>query len=103
MTIRSLQVKLESGARTRSPSLTFCTPADDGWKRGAQCIEAICEQQVARVDRGKFDADEDLVRAGSFGLANVDILKSLGRVAVSCELNSAHIDLSYDVLSTPRF
>ena len=44
MTIRSLQVKLEGGARTRSP--TFSTPrpysqhladpfiADDGWKRG---------------------------------------------------------------------
>jgi hypothetical protein len=35
-----------------------------------------------------------LVRAGSFGRGNGDILKSPDRVAVSRELNSAHIDLS---------
>ena len=72
---------------------TFIT--DDGWKRGVQCIDAPCEQEVARVEGGKLDADEDLVWAGSVGGRNVDVLKTLERVAISCELNSAHIDISF--------
>src|SRR5580704_8220940 len=100
MTIRSLQVKLEGGARTRSP--TFSTPrpysqhladpfiADDGWKRGAECVDALCDHEVVRVDGGILDADQDLVWAGSVGLGNVDALKTVDRVAKSCELNSAH-------------
>ena len=72
--------------------------ADHGWKRGAQCIDAPCEQEVARVDRRKLDADEHLIRAGSFGLRNVDILKTLYRVAISRELNSARIDVSVFIL-----
>jgi hypothetical protein len=96
MTIRSLQVKLESGARTRSPTLTLSTfIADDGWKRGAECVDALCDHEVVRVDGGKLDADEDLVGTGSIGLGNVDILKTIDRVAKSCELNSAHIDVSF--------
>src|ERR1700745_1231057 len=62
MTIRSLQVKLESGARTRSPTLTLSTPGP-----------------TARTRPG-------LVGAGSVGLGNVDILKTVDRVAKSCEL-----------------
>src|SRR5258708_5140308 len=54
MTIGSLQVKLEGGARTRSPSLTLSHSrpygqhpadpfiADDGGKRGAECVDAVC-------------------------------------------------------------
>jgi hypothetical protein len=45
-----------------------------------------------RVDGGKLDADKDLVGAGSVGLGNVNVLKTVDRVAKSCELNSAHID-----------
>lgn len=48
----------------------------------------------SRVDGGKLDADEDLVGAGSVGLGNVDILKTLDRVAKKCELKSTHIDIS---------
>src|SRR5271154_7013886 len=60
-TIRSRQVKLESGARTRSPTLTLSTldPAartrptpslpDDGWKRRAECVGAPCDTEVVRV------------------------------------------------------
>src|SRR4030081_679976 len=44
---------------------------------------------------GKLDADEDLVGAGSVGLGNVDILKTVDGVAKSCELNSTHIDISF--------
>src|ERR1700687_4144602 len=57
--------------------------------------EALCEHEVARVDWRNLDADEDLVRAGSVGRGNVDILKTLDRVAISRELNSAHIDISF--------
>jgi hypothetical protein len=69
MTIRSLQVKLEGGARTWSPSVTLSTPgqhladpfiADDGWKRG-EFVDALCDHEVVRVDGGILDADEDLV------------------------------------------
>jgi hypothetical protein len=55
---------------------------------GAQRIDAQGEQEVARVDGGKLDPNEDLVGAGSVGLGNVDILKTVDRVAKSCELNS---------------
>jgi hypothetical protein len=55
--------------------------ADDGWKRGADCIDALCDHEVVRVDGGKFDADEDLVGAGSVGLGNVGVLKTVDRVA----------------------
>jgi hypothetical protein len=41
--------------------------ADNGWERGAQRKDALCDQEVAGVDRGKFDADEDLARAGASG------------------------------------
>src|SRR5713101_6671665 len=68
--------------------------ADHGWKRGADSIDAPCEQEVARVDRRKLNPDKDLVRAGSLRLRNVDILKARDRVAISRELNSAHIDIS---------
>src|SRR5438105_3053942 len=57
--------------------------------------DASCEQEVVRVDGGKLDADEDLVGAGSVGLGNIDILKTVDRVAKSCELNSTHIDISF--------
>jgi hypothetical protein len=43
----------------------------------------------------KLDADEDLVGAGSVGLGNVDIPKTVDRVAKSCELDSTHIDVSF--------
>ncbi len=70
-------------AATLSPRGTLV----DGWKRGAVCIDALCDHEVVRVDGGKLDADEDLVGAGSVGLGNVDILKTVDRVAKSCELN----------------
>jgi hypothetical protein len=60
-----------------------------------QCIDALYEHEIARVDWAKLDANEDLVRAGSVGRGNVDILKTLDRVAISRELNSAHIDISF--------
>jgi hypothetical protein len=99
-------VKLESGARTRSPTLTCSTPAptartradaftaDHGWKRRADSIDAPCEQEVARVDRRKLNPDKDLIGARSRRLRNVDVLKTLDRIAISCKLNSAHIDIS---------
>jgi len=78
-------------AATLSPRGTLV----DGWKRGAVCIDALCDHEVVRVDGGKLDADEDLVGAGSVGLGNVDILKTVDRVAKSCELNSTHIEISF--------
>src|ERR1700691_3362980 len=66
--------------------------ADDGWKRGARSINTACEQQVALVERRKLDSYKDLVRPRSGRLRNVDILKTLDRVAISDELNSAHIE-----------
>src|SRR5262249_48832032 len=69
--------------------------ADDGWKSGAHSVDAPCEQEVALVERGKLNPDQNLVRARSLGLWNVDILKTLEGVAIGCELNSAHIDVSY--------
>src|SRR5258708_14988640 len=114
MTISSLQVRREGGARTRSPSLTLSHsrpygqhPADpfiaeDGGKRGAECIDALCDHEVVRVDGGKLDADEDMVGAGSVGLGNVDILKTVDRVAKSCELNSTNIDISFVEPGFPR-
>ena len=69
--------------------------ADDGWKRGAVCIDALCDHEVVRVDGGKLDADEDLVEAGGVWLGNVDILKTVDGVAKGCELNSTHIDTSF--------
>ena len=101
--ICSLQVKLPDGARTRSPILTLSTPrpygensadpfiADHGGKRGTERIDALGDHEVVRVDWGKFDADQDVVRAGSVGLGNVDVLETLDSVAKSCELNSTHI------------
>jgi hypothetical protein len=68
---------------------------DDGRKRGAECIDALCDHEVVRVDRGKLDADHDLVQEGSVGLGNLDILETVDRVAKSCELNSAHIHPSF--------
>src|SRR5271157_1991184 len=59
--------------------------ADDGWKRGAECVDALCDHEVVRVDGVILDADEDLVWAGSVGLGNVDALKTVDRVAKSCE------------------
>jgi len=44
---------------------------------------------------GILDAEEGLVRAGSVGLGNVDIFKTVDRVAKRCELNSTHIDPSF--------
>jgi hypothetical protein len=58
-------------------------------------IDALREQEVVRVDRGKLDADEDLIGARGVGLGNVDILKTVDRVAKSCELNSTHVDISF--------
>ena len=55
--------------------------ADDGWKRRAECVDALCNHEVVRVDGRKFDADENLVGAWSVGLGNVDILKTVDRVA----------------------
>jgi hypothetical protein len=69
--------------------------ADDRWKRGVQCIDAPCEQEVARVDWGELDPDEDLVRTGSLGRRDVDIVKALERVSIGYELNSTHIDISF--------
>src|ERR1700730_3182785 len=57
-----------------------CLIADDGWKRGAECIGSLCEHEVARVYGGKLDADEDLGAARRVGLGNVDILKTFDRV-----------------------
>jgi hypothetical protein len=79
-----------------NPAYAFI--AYDRRKRGTDRIDALCDHQVVRVDRGKFDADEDLVRAGSVGLRNVDILQAFDRVAKSCELNSTHIDTSFSIL-----
>jgi hypothetical protein len=62
---------------------------------GAECIDALCDHEVVRVDGGKLDADENLVGAGSIGLGNVDMHKTVHRVAKSCELNSTHIDISF--------
>jgi hypothetical protein len=42
--------------------------ADNGWERGAQWIDALCDQEVTEVDRRKFDANKDLARAGSVRL-----------------------------------
>jgi hypothetical protein len=53
------------------------------------------EQEVARTERRKLDTDEDLVGARSVGLGNLDIPKTLDRVAISRELNSAHINISF--------
>ena len=64
--------------------------ADDGWKPGAECVDALCDHEVVRVDGGILDADEDLVWARGVGLGNVDALKTVDRVAKSCELNSTH-------------
>jgi hypothetical protein len=44
---------------------------------------------------GELDADEDLVGAGSVRLGNVDILKTVDRVAKSCKPNSTHVDISF--------
>jgi hypothetical protein len=33
--------------------------ADNGWKRGAECVDALCDHEVVRVDEGILDADED--------------------------------------------
>jgi hypothetical protein len=52
------------------------------------------DHEVARIDGGKLYADEDLVGAGSIWFGNVDVLKTVDRVAKSCELNSTHIDIS---------
>ena len=41
--------------------------ADDGWKRGAECVDALRYDEVVRVDGGILDADQDLVWAGSVG------------------------------------
>src|SRR4029077_21071520 len=69
--------------------------ADDGWKRWAHSVNAPRDQEVALVERRELDLDEDLVRSGSRGRREVDILKTLDRVAIGCELNSAHIDISF--------
>jgi hypothetical protein len=69
--------------------------ADNGWQRWAECIDALCDHQVVRVDGGKLDADQDLVRAGSVRLGNPDIFKTVDRVAKRRELNSTHIDASF--------
>src|ERR1700720_3441763 len=62
MTIRSLQVKLEGGARTpvAEPGVLHSRPygqhladpfiADDGWRRGAECVDALRDHEVVRVD-----------------------------------------------------
>ena len=42
-----------------------------------------------------MEENSDLVRAGSAGLGNVDMLKTVDRVAKSCELNSTHVDISF--------
>jgi len=75
-------VKLEGGAKTRSPSLTFSTPGPTAstlptpslpmtaGSGGAECVDALCDHEVVRVDEGKLDADQELVRAGSVGLGN---------------------------------
>src|SRR6266851_1485293 len=76
-----------------NPADAFIT--DDGGKRRAECVDALCDHEVVRVDGGKLDADQDLVRAGSVGLGNVDVLETLDRVAKSGELNSAHIAASF--------
>ena len=68
--------------------------ADDGGERGADCVDALRDQEVVWVDGGKFDADENLVEAGSIGFGNVDILQAVDRVAKSCKLNGAHVDTS---------
>jgi hypothetical protein len=60
--------------------------------RAGRDADAPCKQEVALVERRKLDPDENLVRARSLGRGNVDILKTLDRVAISRELNSAHID-----------
>jgi hypothetical protein len=65
-----------------------------GWKCGADSIDAPCEQEVARVDRRKLNPDKDLIRAGSLGLGNVDVLKTFDGFSISRELNSTHIDIS---------
>jgi hypothetical protein len=62
---------------------------------GGGMHSALGDHEVVRVDGGKLDADEDLVGAGSVGLGNVDILKTVDGVAKSCELNSTHIDISF--------
>jgi hypothetical protein len=67
-----------SGPTTRTRPDAFI--ADDGGKRGAECVDALREHEVVRVDGGKFDADENLVGAWSVGLGNVDILKTVDRV-----------------------
>src|SRR6202035_1741616 len=71
--------------------------ADDDWNRGAQCIDALCEQEVARLDGGKLDPDEDLVRVGSVGLGNVDILKTVDRVGgcTSQEARAKHAKITH--------
>src|SRR6202023_2889223 len=69
--------------------------ADDGGKLRAECVDALRDHEVVRVDGGKFDADENLVGAWSVGLANVDILKTVDRVAKRCELNSTHMGASF--------
>jgi hypothetical protein len=67
---------------------------DDRTRSRKSARPKLCEQEVARVDGGKLDADEDLVGAGSVGLRNIDILETVDRIAISCELNSTHIDIS---------
>jgi hypothetical protein len=58
-------------------------------------VDALSEQEVVLVERRKLDPEENLHRARGLGLRNVDILKTLEGVAIGCELNSAHIDVSY--------
>jgi hypothetical protein len=57
--------------------------ADNGWERGAQWIDALCDQEVTEVDRRKFDANKDLARAGSVRLGNVGVFKTVDGVAIS--------------------
>jgi hypothetical protein len=63
--------------------------------RKAEGVDALCDHEVVWVDGGELDADEDLVGAGSVRLGNVDILKTVDRVAKSCKPNSTHVDISF--------
>jgi hypothetical protein len=61
---------------------------------GRTAVDALRDQEVVCVDGGKFDADENLVEAGSIGFGNVDILQAVDRVAKCCKPNGAHVDTS---------
>jgi hypothetical protein len=64
--------------------------ADDARQARAKRVDAADHQQVVEIDRGEFDADQDLAGAWRRGFLDLDEFERLDRIAEGGEVNGTH-------------